>query len=142
MPICRELLQPEDLSDPQSRLLYDTLLRLEPGQFAAADLAQLGEQFPQLDAPLRALLIEEPRSVRLNDSEGKAAIVSPERELRAQIAYVKEQEKERLLQHLKRALGSEEEELAMRRYLRLRNDLRTMQVDARAPAPASNPNVA
>jgi DNA primase len=142
MPICRELLQPEDLSDPQSRLLYDTLLRLEPGQFAAADLAQLGEQFPQLDAPLRALLIEEPRSVRLNDSEGKAAIVSPERELRAQIAYVKEQEKERLLQHLKRALGSEEEELAMRRYLRLRNDLRTMQVDARAPAPTSNPNVA
>jgi DNA primase len=138
MPLARELLKPDDLSDPQSRLLYDTLLRLEPDQFSALDVTQLGQQFPELEAPLRALLVDEPRSLRLNDSEGKAAIVSPEHELRAQIAYVKEQEKERLFQTFKRAIGTPEEEITQRRYLRLRNELREMMAHARSGSDLPN----
>ena len=142
MPLARDLLHPDDLSDPQLRTLYETLLRLEPGQFAALDVSQLGQQFPQLEVPLRALFVDEPLALRLTDREGRPAIRSPESELRAQIAYVKEQEKERLFQHLKRALGTADEDLAMRRYLRLRNELRQLMGEARGGAPLDNPHVA
>jgi DNA primase len=132
MPLARGLLAPEDLSDPQLRGLYETLLRLEPEQFAAVDMGQLGQQFPQLDAALRGLLVDEPRSLNLTDREGRPAIRSGEAELRAQIAYVKEQEKERLWQHFKRAVGTAEEDLTMRRFLRLRNELRDLMGEARS----------
>ena len=62
----------------------------------------------------------------------------PPTALRNEIARIKEGQKELLLQHLKRALGTPEEELAARRYLRLRNELRDLRV-APVAAPAEAP---
>ena len=136
LPLARELLRPEDLSDPPLRELYDKLLRLEPEQFAALETAELGRVFPELEAPLRALLVDEPSSLRLTDREGRPALADGQATLRAEIARIKEAEKEHLFQHLKRALGTAEEELAARRYLRLRNELRVQMGEARGTAPA------
>ena len=136
MPLARELLRPEDLNDPQLRALYDKLLRLDPEQFAGLDPADLGQLFPELEAPLRALLVDESIHLRLTDREGKPAMEDPPAALRNEIARIKEGQKELLLQHLKRALGTPEEELAARRYLRLRNELRDLRV---APVAASVP---
>jgi hypothetical protein len=134
MPLARELLRPDDLSDPPLRDLYERLLRLEPEQFAALEAGELARLFPELEAPLRALLVDEPRSLRLMDSEGRPALGDGQASLRAEIARIKEAEKERLFQHLKRALGTAEEELAARRYLRLRNELREQMGEARGSA--------
>ncbi len=137
MPMARELLRPEDLSDPQLRSLYDKLLRLDPEQFAALDPAELGRLFPELEAPLRGLLVDEPIHLRLTDREGKPAMEDPQASLRNEIARIKEAEKDLLLQHLKRALGTPEEEWAARRYLRLRNELRDLRM-----GPAAVPDAA
>ncbi len=134
LPLARELLRPEDLSDPPLRALYDKLLRLEPGQFSALETGELGALFPELEVPLRALLVDEPSSLRLTDREGRPALGDGQATLRAEIARIKETEKERLFQHLKRALGTAEEELAARRYLRLRNELREQMGEARGTA--------
>lgn len=127
LPLARDLLRPEDLGDAALRGLYDALLRLEPEQLAALDPLKLGDQFPELEAPVRALLVDEPIHLRLTDREGRPALEDPQAALRAEIACIKEAEKARLLLHLKRALGTPEEELAARRYLRLRNELRELK---------------
>jgi len=134
MPLARELLRPEDLSDPHMRALYDGLLRLAPEQFSALDTGEMARVFPELEAPLRALLVDEPSSLRLTDREGRPALGDGQATLRAEIARIKEAEKERLFQHLKRALGTAEEELAARRYLRLRNELREQMGETRGMA--------
>jgi DNA primase len=131
LPVARQLLLPEDLSDVPLRTLYETLLRLTPEQVASLDPAELAESFPGIEAPLRALLVDEPIHVRLTDREGHPALADAEAALRAEIARVKEAEKDRLFQHLRRALGTPEEEMAVRRFLRLRTELRDAMTESR-----------
>jgi DNA primase len=125
----RELLRPDDLSDPAIRSLFETMLRFTDAEFRELDLDELTALHPELAEPLRALLVEEPLALRSLAGKDK------DWALRDYVARIKEEEKERLFQHLKRVAGTPEEDLAVRRFVRMRDDLRDLRMpEAGAPA--------
>lgn len=115
----RELLRPDELTDPEVRALFEKMLRFNDDEFRAVDVEELASLYPDLAPALRALVVDEPRLL--------LGVTNPERELRNRVALIKEEEKQRLFHELKRAAGTPEEELAARRYLRLREELRELR---------------
>ena len=125
----RELLRPDELSDPDVRALFEKMLRFSDAEFRGVDIEELATLYPELAPALRGLAVEEPMLLR--------GVTDAELELRNRVAGIKEEEKDRLLQQLKRASGTEEEELATRRYLRLRDELRALRTPASPAAPVA-----
>jgi DNA primase len=115
----RELLRPDELTDPEVRALFEKMLRFSDAEFQGLDVDELAALYPGLAPALRALVVEEPRLL--------LGVTDPERELRNRVALIKEEEKQRLFHELKRAVGTPEEELAARRYLRLRQELQHLR---------------
>lgn len=126
----RELLKPDELTDPDVRALFEKMLRFSDEEFSRIDVDELAALYPDLAPALRALVVEEPRLLM--------GVTDGERELRNRVAHIKEEEKDRLFQQLKRAVGTDEEEMATRRFLRLREELRALRLPAAAMPPAAS----
>jgi hypothetical protein len=116
----RELLKPDELTGPDVRALFEKMPRFSDEEFGRIDVDELAALYPDLAPALRALVVEEPRLL--------LGVTDGERELRNRVAHIKEEEKERLFQQLKRAAGTAEEEMATRRFLRLREELRALRL--------------
>jgi DNA primase len=123
----RELLRPDELTDPDVRALCEKMLRFSDEEFRSVDLDELAQLYPDLAPALRGMAVEEPRLL--------LGVTDAELELRNRVAGIKEEEKERLLQQLRRASGTEQEELATHRFVRLSKELRAL----RTPTPPAAP---
>jgi DNA primase len=115
----RELLKPDELTDPDIRGLFEKMLRFSDEEFRTIDVEELCSLYPDLAPALRALVVEEPRLL--------LGVTDGERELRNRVAHIKEEEKARLFQQLKRCVGTPEEEMAARRFFRLRQELKELR---------------
>lgn len=115
----RELLQPDELIDPQTRRLYEKILRLPKDDFEQLEPEIMAETFPEVAPMVRSLLLEPSLKSR--------AVEQCEAALQYEIAAIKEAEKERLFMQLKQVAGTAEEEPALRRYTQIREELRTLK---------------
>jgi DNA primase len=115
----RELLQPAELSDPEASRLYKTILGMGDEAFQQTDAEELATLNPEVAGMLRSLIVETPLGVR--------AMVQCNSDLQYEIALIKEALKTHLFRKLKQVTGSAEEELALRRYMKVRDELRAMK---------------
>ena len=115
----RELLRPEELTDADLCRLYRKMLSLTDEELAQADAEQLAERLPEVAAVIRALIVETPRRVEASQFG--------ELHLQYEVALIKTAHRDELLRKLKEAAGTAEEELALRRYTKVRNELQAMK---------------
>lgn len=114
----RELLKPEEFAEPELRQLYDKILRLGDEEFQQLDPQEMGELYPDVAPSIREVLME-----GLHDGPPG----SREGELQYEIALIKNALKQQLFLKLKQVTGKEEEELALRRYTKVREELRALK---------------
>ncbi len=115
----RELLQPGEMEQTALRSLYEEILALGDETFAALAADSLVEQCGAAAPALRSLLVENTVWFR--------ALSCSEADLICEMAFIKEAHKNRLWRELKQVADTEEEELALRRYFRVRDELRAMK---------------
>ncbi len=115
----RELLRPEEFDDAALRSFYEQLLRLEDEEFAQLDSDELIWMFPEGEGLIRALLLENP--LHMSAVQNHAAVLH-------ESAYrIKLERKQRLLQQLRKVSGTDEEELAFRRVMRINEELTALR---------------
>jgi len=111
----RTLLRPDDLGDPALRTLLERVLKFSDVEFEEVRPEALMDWFPELASTVRSLLMDEP----LHD----AAVSDYARQMEAEIVCIKEELKDELFRKFKALVGSPEEELALRRYKKVRDEL-------------------
>lgn len=132
LPQARELLRPEELGDVALRALYDQLLRLEDEEFAQLDSDELIWMFPDADGLIRALLLEDP--LHMSAVRNHGAVLH-------EAAYrIKLERKQRLLQQLRKVSGTDEEELAFRRVMRINEELTALRGKPERTETATTPD--
>ena len=115
----RELLKPEELPDPDMRRLFEKILRLGDHEFQQVNPEEMAELYPEVASTIRALLMEGLHA--LAEQGGHEA------EMQYEIALIKEALKNQLFLKLKQVAGQPDEEMALRRYTKVREELRTMK---------------
>jgi DNA primase len=115
LPKARTLLRPEELSDPALRGLLERLLGFGDEEFAQLEPDTLMERVPELAPTVRALLLDDPLH--------GTAVAECGRQLENEVLCIKEELKDALFRKFKAVAGSPEEELALRRYLTVRDEL-------------------
>jgi hypothetical protein len=115
----RELLRPEEFGDVALRSLYEQLLRLEDEEFAQLDSDELIWMFPDAEGLIRTLLLENPLHMSAVHNHGAVLHESAYR--------IKLERKQRLLQQLRKVSGTDEEELAFRRVMRINEELTALR---------------
>ena len=86
---------------------------------------QLAERLPDVAPVIRVLVMETPR--RFEALRHGAEIPQFESALQYEIAMIKESYKDTLWREAKQATGSEQEQLALRRYFKVRDQLCAMK---------------
>ncbi len=115
----RTLLQPQDLRDAELRALLERLLGFADAECPALNAQELIEWFPEHAATLRMLLME--------DGLHTNAVSDPERQLEGEVLGIKEELKAELFRRLKQVAGTQQEELALRRYTQVRDELAVLR---------------
>jgi len=115
----RELLQPGELSEPRLRKVFERMLQLSDEEFAQIEPEEMLDLYPDMAPDLRELLMD--------SSPVLQAIQKNEANLQYEIALIKEAQKEILFRKFKEAQGTEGEELSLRRYMKVRDELRILK---------------
>lgn len=115
----RELLQPEELAEPELRRLYGKILALGDEEFQQLAPQEMAELHPDVAAVIRPLIME--GAPPLKPGEGHDA------EIQYQIALIKEALKDELFLKFKQVAGTSEEEPVLRRFMKVRDELRVMK---------------
>jgi len=116
LPMARAALPPEHLSDPALRRLYEKLLRFAPEELSQTSPEELGDLLPDVAPTLRSLLVE--GSVHVN------AVGDVRRQVFYEALTIMHGEKARLWRQFQQAAGTDQEELAARRYFKVRDRLK------------------
>jgi DNA primase len=116
----RQMLRPENLADPALRTLLERLLQFSDDEFAQIDPAMLMERHPDVAPVVRALLLDEQLHLR--------AVGDQEAQFQDEVADLKKELKDDLWRRFRAAVGTPEEELALRRYKKLRDELTSLKV--------------
>ncbi|MCZ6645045.1 MAG: DNA primase [SAR324 cluster bacterium] len=123
--MAKELLRPEELADADLRRLLERLLSLTDQELEGMNAEQLAERLPDVAPVIRVLVMETPR--RFEALRRGAEIPQFESALQYEIAMIKESYKDTLWREAKQATGSEQEQLALRRYFKVRDQLCAMK---------------
>lgn len=118
----REMLQPSDMTDPESRTLLERLYGFADEEYARMNPGRMEEMFPELAPAIRGLLLEEPlhQSAISKDPDWR-------REMESEILCIKESLKDELFRQLKSLEGSPEQGEALSRFFILRDELRHLK---------------
>ncbi|MDH4120702.1 MAG: DNA primase [Deltaproteobacteria bacterium] len=117
----REILAPDELTDPPLAALYAKLLRLTDQEFASVPPEELAEVFPEVGEPMRSLLLDAPLQTRVG------VVKEPLAELDHLAAAMKEGRKTDLLRKVKEAVGEEEKIQWTRELQAVRRELSALK---------------
>ena len=120
LPIAREMMNPDDLTHPPLRLLFQKMLALDDREFAMLSPEEMADLYPDVAAAIRHLLLKESHGLRAMGDNRETA-------LRYEITLIKEAHKERLKHQASRARGTDQEEFAARRYAQVSKELRALK---------------
>ena len=115
----RELLKPGELAEPDLQRLYGKILALGDEEFQQLAPEEMAELYPDVAAAIRALIMEGELPLR--------AGVRHDADIQYEIALIKEALKDELFLKLKQAAGTAEEEMVLRRFMKVRDELRAMK---------------
>lgn len=114
----RELLKPDELADPELQRLYDRILCLGDAEFQQLAPEEMAELYPEVAPAVRGLLLEDLHEA---PPEIRAA------KMQYEIALIKEALKHQLQLEFKRLAGQPGGESALRRFTKVRDELKAMK---------------